>query len=221
MDKIVLTQNDKGVGHVGGGAYLKDITLWPTNPKTGALLTPLITTTSMFYPGDRCVPEGMALTVFIAAQRFEDGRYNAALQRRYTITQQEDLQAQISNGFARVILHEIAAEPLVPSDAPSLLGQAFINFEKMTEDEWDEELGSEEGAAALSKSSGGPYWLQDPVYESNRYQFHLQLLEPDLIEVDPNYEGIFEDGIGYLFIDKRARRGQAGDEAGYFFIQYT
>jgi len=222
MDKIVLTQQDKGFGHVGGGAYLKNLELWPTNPKTGELMTPLVTTTERFYAGYGCVPPGMALTVFIAAQHYQSGGFNAALQRRYTVSQQSDLQEQITNGFARVILHDLAPAPLVPGNAPLLLTQAFINFEAMTEDEFDEEIGGEFGGIELSKSSGSPSWLQDPVYEpSPRYMFHLQLLDADIAEINPDHEGVFAEGIGYVFIDHRARRGKEGDEAGYFFIQYT
>lgn len=222
MDKIVLKQQDKGLGHIGGGAYLTDLKLWPSNPKTGELLTPLVTTTDRFYAGYQCVPPGMALTVFIAAQQYQSGGFNAALQRRYTVHQQSELQEQIENGFARVILHDLAPEPIVPSNPPLLLTQAFIDFEEMTEDEFDVEIGGEFGGIEMSKSSGTPSWLQDPVYElSPRYRFHLQLLDADIAGINPDHEGIFADGIGYVFIDHRARRGKEGDEAGYFYIQYT
>ncbi|MGN8249309.1 hypothetical protein [Pseudomonas sp. SMV7] len=221
MDKIILTQHDQGLGHVGGGAYLNNLALWPTNPKTGELLTPLVTSTERFYSGDRCIPAGMATTVFIAAQHYQSGGFNAALQRRYTVSEQSQLQEQINNGFARVILHDLAPEPIVPDNAPLLLTQAFINFEAMSEDEWDEEIGGEYGGIALSKAGGSPSWLQDPVYEPNRYMFHLQLLDADIAALNPEHEGAFADGIGYVFIDLQARRGKEGDEAGFFFIQHT
>lgn len=163
----------------------------------------------------------MAITVFIAAQQHGDGSFNQVLQRRYTVHQQSALQEIVGNGFARVILHELADQPIVPSDHPLLLDRAYIDFEEMTDDEHDDEHSHEDSGIDISKPSGRPAWLQDPIYESPRYMFHMQLVDGDIAEASPKHEGLFAEGIGYVFLDQRARRGKEGDEAGFFFIQHT
>ncbi|QCI11122.1 hypothetical protein E6B08_06735 [Pseudomonas putida] len=220
MKKIVLSQHNRGFGQVGGGALLKDIALWPANPETGELLTPVLTLTERFQAAT-FIPPGMAITVFLAAERQSGGSFNRTLQRRYTVNQQSELKAAINSGFARVILHELADHSLEPSDHPLLLNRAFIDFEDMSDDEEQEEHEDEDSGIDLSKSSGRPCWLQDPIYEPQRYMFMMQLLDADVAEASPQHEGLFAEGIGYLFVDLQARRGKEGDEAGFFFIQFT
>jgi hypothetical protein len=163
----------------------------------------------------------MAMTVFIAVEQRGDGSFSRNLQRRYTVHQQSDLEAIIKNGFARVILHELVDEPLVPEEPPFLLERAFIDFEEMTREEHEEENEDEDSGIELSKPSGRPYWIQDPIYESRRYMFLMQLLDADVAGTGNAHIGLFGEGIGYLFLDKQARRGKEGDEAGFFFIQFT
>ena len=37
MNRIVLSQQDRGFGQIGGAPLLKDLSLWPVNPQTGEL----------------------------------------------------------------------------------------------------------------------------------------------------------------------------------------
>lgn len=220
LKKIMLSERDRSFGQIGGAPLLKDLSLWPANPQTGGLLTPILTLTEQFQPA-RFVPPGMAITVFLAVEQKQDGGFSRPLQRRYTVNQQSELQNVISAGFARVILHELASQPLEPSNAPLLLERAFIDFEEMAEEEHDEEHEDEDSGIGLSKPSGRPCWLQDPIYEPPRYMFMLQLVDADVAEASPQHAGVFGEGIGYLFVDMQARRGQEGDDAGFFFIQFT
>lgn len=220
MQKIVLSQQDEGFGQVGGGAFLNDLSLWPVSPESGELLTPLLTLTERFRPA-RWLPPGMAVTLFIAARQLRDGDFSHNLQRRYTVNQPSELQEVIKNGYARVILHELAEKPIVPSDHPLLLQSAFIDFEEMTDDELEDEHAHEDSGIDLSKPSGRPGWLQDPIYPPDRYMFLMQLADGDVTEASPQHDGLLAEGIGYVFLDMRARRGKEGDEAGFFFIQFT
>lgn len=102
-----------------------------------------------------------------------------------------------------------------------LLERAFIDFEEMTDEEHDEEHQDEDSGIGLSKPSGRPCWLQDPIYEPARYMFMMQLVDADVAEASPQHAGLFGEGIGYLFVDMQARRGKQGDDAGFFFIQFT
>ncbi|EKT4466920.1 hypothetical protein QEL93_002326 [Pseudomonas putida] len=220
MKKIRLSRHDRGFGQIGGAALLKDLSLWPTNPETGMLMTPILTLSERFQPAT-FVPPGMAITVFLAVEQHQDGSFSRPLQRRYTVNQQAELQDVISSGFARVILHELASQPLEPGNPPLLLERAFIDFEEMTDEEHDEEHQDEDSGIGLSKPSGRPCWLQDPIYEPARYMFMMQLVDADVAEASPRHAGLFGEGIGYLFVDMRARRGKQGDDAGFFFIQFT
>lgn len=220
MKKILLSRHDRGFGQIGGAALLKDLSLWPTNPETGMLMTPILTLSEHFQPAT-FVPPGMAITVFLAVEHYQDGSFSRPLQRRYTVNQQAELQGVISSGFARVILHELANQPLEPGDPPLLLERAFIDFEEMTDEEHDEEHHDEDSGIGLSKPSGRPCWLQDPIYEPARYMFMMQLVDADVAEASPQHAGLFGEGIGYLFVDMQARRGKQGDDAGFFFIQFT
>ena len=220
MKKILLSRHDRGFGQVGGAALLKDLSLWPTNPETGMLMTPILTLSERFQPAT-FVPPGMAITVFLAVDQYQDGSFSRPLQRRYTVNQQAELQDVISSGFARVILHELANQPLEPGNPPLLLERAFIDFEEMTDEEHDEEHHDEDSGIGLSKPSGRPCWLQDPIYEPARYMFMMQLVDADVAEASPQHAGLFGEGIGYLFVDMQARRGKEGDDAGFLFIQFA
>lgn len=220
MKKILLSRQDRGFGQIGGAALLKDVSLWPTNPETGMLMTPILTLSERFQPAT-FVPPGMAITVFLAVEHYPDGSFSRPLQRRYTVNQQAELQDVISSGFARVILHELANQPLEPGNPPLLLERAFIDFEEMTDEEHDEEHHDQDSGIGLSKPSGRPCWLQDPIYEPARYMFMMQLVDADVAEASPQHAGLFGEGIGYLFVDMQARRGKEGDDAGFFFIQFA
>lgn len=63
--------------------------------------------------------------------------------------------------------------------------------------------------------------MQDPIYFSCRYLLLLQLTDYDLGQWDPQDSGIFNDGVGFVYLDKQARRKKQGDEAGFFFVQYA
>ena len=220
MQKIVLSQQDQGFGQVGGGAFLNNLSLWPISPENGELMTPLLTLTERFRPA-RLLPPGMAITVFIAARQQRDGDFSHNLQRRYTVNQPSELQEVTKNGYARVILHELAEKPLFPDDHPLLLQSAFIDFEEMTDEELEDEHADEDRGIDLSKPSGRPGWLQDAIYPPARYTFLMQLADGDVAEASPQHEGLLAEGIGYVFLDRQAVRGKEGDEAGYFFIQFT
>ncbi|SPO69289.1 hypothetical protein [Pseudomonas sp. JV241A] len=216
--KILLGSNDRGLGQVGGGARLPRLDLWPLTPDTQEPMTPLCTITERFLPIN-FIPAGMALTVFITARQ-HGGAFNRAVQRHYTVNQQDDLD-KTGNGYARVILHTLAEQELLPAVPPLLLERSFIQFEPLSAQEEDEELADEDSGLEVSKPLGRPSWLQDPIYEPQRYQFLMQLLDSDIAKASPAHEGLLADGIGYLYVNRQARRGKEGDEGGFFFIQFT
>ncbi|MBI6895325.1 hypothetical protein JET64_00735 [Pseudomonas putida] len=217
--KIVLSGQDHGLGQIGGGARLKDASLWPRSPDTDEPMTPLLTLSDRFLPVT-FIPPGMAITVFITACQ-QDGAFNRSTQRHYTVNQQSELDEKRANRFARVILHELADQSIAPPAAALLLDRAYIQFEPFSDEEEEQELEDEDSGIDLSKPVGRPCWLQDPIYEPQRFLFLMQLLDSDVAAASRQHVGLFSDGIGYLYVDRQARRGKQGDEAGFFFIQFT
>ncbi|MCF1487759.1 hypothetical protein LZ838_10325 [Pseudomonas sp. AA27] len=96
--KIVLSDQDHGLGQIGGGARLKDASLWPRSPDTGEPMIPLLTLSERFLPVS-FIPPSMAITVFITARQ-HDGAFSRSTQRHYTVNQQSELDEKRANGFA-------------------------------------------------------------------------------------------------------------------------
>ncbi|MCT8165081.1 MULTISPECIES: hypothetical protein [Pseudomonas] len=217
-NKIVFTERDKGFGQVGGSVRMDDPTLWPLAPDTQEPMTPLCTITENFLPAP-VFPAGMAATVFITARK-RDGYFNQSVIRRYTVHDEAELP-NTHNGFARVLLHRLTDRELPAPTGTFLLERRYIDFEPMTDEEFEEEHADEYAGLGISKQLGRASWMQDPIYLSSRYVLLLQLTDYDISRWAPTQEGIFLDGVGFVYLDKQARRKKQGDEAGLFFVQYA
>ncbi len=218
IKKIHFSDKDQGLGQLGGGAWISDLSLWPTDPETGALMLPLITLTPSFL-GTPFIAQDMALSVFISVQRTPDGFKRSSL-RHFTVHQQTELEA-LHAGYSRVLVHKKASQELIPEPLADLVGRRYIQLEEFDEADLAEELEDEYSGAAMSKVLGRPCWLQDAIHESPRYFFAAQIQELDIRRVSPEHDGLFANGMGYLFIDNRAKKLTDTAEAGYFFIQFT
>ena len=218
IKKIYFSDIDHGLGQLGGGAWLSDLSLWPSDPETGALMLPLMTLTPSFLDTS-FITQDMVLSVFISVQRTSDGFKRSSL-RKFTVNQQTELKA-LNEGYSRVIVHKKASQELIPDPMADLIERKYIQLKVFDETDLAEELQDEDNGAAMSKVLGRPYWLQDPIYESPRYFFAAQVQELDIRGISPKHDGLFADGTGYLFIDNRAKKLTETAEAGYFFIQFT
>ncbi|MHB2082736.1 hypothetical protein [Pseudomonas asiatica] len=216
--KIVFTEQDKGFGQVGGSVRMDDPALWPLAPDTQQPMTPLCTVTENFLPA-KIFPPGMAATVFITAQK-QGGGFNQSVVSRYSIHDQAELPG-IDNGYARFILHRLCQEELPAPPETFLLERRYIDFEPMTEEDFAKEHADEHSGLGISKQLGRAAWMQDPIYVSSRHLLLLQLTDYEISRWAPQQQGIFLDGIGYIYVDKQARRKKQGDEAGFFFVQYA
>ncbi|KAB7767094.1 hypothetical protein CKY51_12310 [Xanthomonas maliensis] len=218
LRQLQLSALDHGVGHVGGGAWLDDVSLWPTAPDTGALMRPLLSVTPRFL-STPFIAEHMALTVFVAVQPTPDGFEQVAL-KHLTVHQQTDL-AGLRAGYSRVIVHRKAASELMPEALQDGIARHYLRLEDFSQADLAAELEDQDNGAGISKVLGRPCWLQDPIYESPRYFFLAQIQEADLRAASPQYAGLFGNGTGYLFVDNRAKKLTDTAEAGYFFVQST
>ncbi len=216
--KLVFTELERDFGQVGGSVRMDDPSLWPLAPDTQKPMTPLCTITENFLPAP-VFPAGMAATVFITARK-RDGYFNQSVIGRYTVHDEAGL-SNLHNGFARVILHRLTEQELPAPTETFLLERRYIDFEPMTDEEFEEEHADEYAGLGISKQLGRASWMQDPIYLSSRYVLLLQLTDYDISRWAPEHEGIFLDGVGFVFLDKQARKKKQGDEAGLFFVQYA
>lgn len=213
LKKITYAENDQSLGQLGGGAWLSDIALWPTDPDTGELMLPLMTLTSRFL-GTPFLADGMAMTVFISVR----GDFKRSALRKFTVHRQDELEG-LKKGYSQVLVHPLASVELQP-DLP-LINRKFIDLSAFDEADLQEELEDDTQGAGMSKVLGRPCWLQDPIYETPRYYFLAQLQERDIRAISPAHEGLFAEGTGYLFADNRSQKITQPTEGGYFFIQFT
>lgn len=218
INKIIFSERDLGIGQIGGGARLDDIALWPKDPQTDQLMLPVLTMTSNFL-NTPFIPTGMALTVFVSVER-EGGVYKRSSIRRLTVHQQSEME-KLAQGHSKVLLHTLAPLELMPPTLEDPIPRSYIDLQPITAEQMTEELDDPDSGAGLSKVLGRPGWLQDPLNESPRYYFLTQILDADIAKISPRHEGLFAGGIGYVFADNRAKKMKEGDEAGYFFIQFT
>ncbi|WP_253254201.1 hypothetical protein [Xanthomonas arboricola] len=218
MHKIVVTDEDGGLGQFGGGAWLHDAALWPLDPSTGRPMLPIVMLTALFLPTPY-LPDDMVLTVFASIER-SGGAYGRSSLRRLAVNQQSEFD-KIAQGHSKVLLHRRATQEVYVGDSAPLLGRHFLGLQPLDDHDMAEELEDEDSGAGMSKQLGRPRWLQDPIYTSPRYYFLAQFVESELRRIDPGYAGIFGDGTGYLFADQRARKLGEGAAAGHFLIQFT
>ncbi|MCS3811310.1 hypothetical protein [Xanthomonas sp. 4461] len=214
--KINVTDQDGGFGQFGGGAWLNDRALWPCDPSTDQPMLPIVMLTDLFLPSP-WLPEGMAVTVF-AAIEWQGDRYSRAALRKFTIHQQGELDT-IASVHSKVLLHRRAAQELA-CDA-GMLPRYYVGLQSFDDHDHAEELGDADNGAGMSKQLGRPCWLQDAIAEHPRHYFLAQFVESQLRRTDAAYDGLFADGMGYLFAEHRANVLREGDTAGYFFIQFT
>ena len=141
-----------------------------------------------------------------------------SLTSKYTVNQKNDLTI-LKEGYSKVLIYDQTNdEELNLSEI--ILKKKFFEFISDTEEYMEKEhVFFEENGMGLdiSKLQSIPYFEQDIINPSPKYQFYLQLLEED---IEKEFK-IFQTGIGYFYVDKNIKKLKSGDDAGLFFIQNT
>lgn len=214
--KIKISPKDEGIGQLGGGAWLERLEDWPRSQENGSFMLPLISFDSAFFPTFVIAPD-YRITVFVPAP--EDGtfstEYGEGLSHNFGHTPLDP-----SKLSAKMLLHKTGAEELCP-DSTFLLPKGYLSLEELTDEEFDLENLDEVNGIELSKRHLRAHWLRDMIKISPRYHLVCQLNELDLVEFHQAYKGIFNAGIGYVYLDYRIKKLDDLAEAGFFFIQYT
>ncbi|NGZ77179.1 hypothetical protein [Saccharibacillus alkalitolerans] len=204
------------VGRIGGGARLNALPAWPIGGEDGLPMLPLVRLGSEFF-AIPTISEDFMLTVFLP-QPGAEGFSPTYADRIRCGAAEQGAYLEPENLSAKVLLHEKSASELRhPSSL--YLPPGEIGLSPMTDEELDREIADEVNGIEISKQFGREHWLNDPLRISPRYHLIAQLNEADLAAFDPAYRGIFNGGIGYLYLDYRIKKLQGG-EAGLFFIQY-
>ena len=205
--------------YLGGLPLLDDCKSWPTCPKTGQPQLLLLTLKPNFFfiptiKSDECI------SVFVSYD-YSKGGGNLALTRELAITSNDDTN-KVKNGFARVILHKMASTPCpMPTNDYPILKEKSIELEKFSDDEAKEEVAEPGRGTEISKFVGIPGWLQDDITFGMKFGYLLQVNEIDISRISPAHEGIFREGVGYLFLNRNSKKLNSPCEVGYFFIQFT
>jgi len=220
MFELKLAEHDEGSSQVGGGAWLTSLALWPVEKESGQHLLPLLTIRQELFVIPT-LPEGMAITIFLPFS-FGGKTFGSSAARRFAANDQSQFDELLSAAAgATALLHQIGnAEVALPAGVPTLPKYRVVR-EPMNGETINEETRDEDNGAEISKLFGRPAWLQDPVRLRPKFSFCLQILESDLREAHPLYDGIFRDGIGYFFINLNCKKMKTGSEAGKFFVQFT
>ena len=165
------------------------------------------------------IPEGMALTVFLSLNNIDSIR-NYRINRINNIAFSDTMEYKSREIIkSKVLLYPVGALKIHPEsiELPSI-GIERVRAEK-EEEEKDQE--DEINGVICSKIGGRAGWLQDSIYPSPKHLFFLQIMESDLVRLDQKFNGIFEDGAGYLFIDMGMRKKTKLAVSGEFIVQYT
>ena len=204
--------------YLGGKIPINSLDDWPIDPLSKRPMTPLLTLHQdiFFIP---TIPEGMALTVFLSLNNIDSIR-NYRINRINNIAFSDTMEYKSREIIkSKVLLYPVGALKIHPEsiELPSI-GIERVRAEK-EEEEKDQE--DEINGVICSKIGGRAGWLQDSIYPSPKHLFFLQIMESDLVRLDQKFNGIFEDGAGYLFIDMGMRKKTKLAVSGEFIVQYT
>lgn len=227
MSKLLFTSSKTphSIGYIGGGAEHIPLELQPKVPNSDTYQTHLFTLYSDFLPENVFPRRNYYISVFISIEEHALGGVKDSISSKYTVNCQDDL-ILLNDGFSCAVLYE-REEAINKRDLGNIsLERKF--FERLDEIDKeadakyneDEHLFFEDNGMGLdvSKVFGNPYFEQDIIYPSPKFNFCLQLLEED---IDKKLH-IFQNGIGYFYYDQNVKKKLlSGSQAGIFFIQNT
>ncbi len=214
--KISIVSDNQGVGQIGGGAWLDDFSDWPLDLETKKAMIPLISFNNTFFPLQWFSPD-QVVTIFIP--QTSNGSFSPNYYRSISCNL-NNWALECNRLRTKVIVHKKGKDELFNNNVTHF-PVGYLDLQEMNEVESKEELEDIWNGNDLSKRLGRAHWLQDPINLGARYHFVAQFNEIDLRRFDTDYDGIFNDGMGYVFFDHRLKKANNNSEAGFFFIQYT
>ena len=201
---------------LGGGAWISsDCNLLTSSNEE--IMVPFLTLRQELFLIPT-IPDGMCVTVFSPIVQ-RGGSYSISSIRKCTVNDQTQLNFEGKEGM-RVILHETTKLECFYQDS-LILPSAKIERREFTDAERKEDMKDEINGIFLSKLFGRPSWLQDEIIFPKKADFCIQITENDLRKFNPFYDGIFNDGSCYLYLNNSIRRSRPGDVVGKCIVQFT
>lgn len=197
-----------------GGGFSGELDSWPLSDK-GMKMTPLLTIRQDIFP-TLIIPAGFCVTVFLPY----GGKSCSVTSLRSCALNDQSQVKNFKGGAAKVILHRDLEQDAF-LDYVSHLPELCVKTREMGDDEKKEDLQDEINGAYISKVLGRPSWVQDEIFMPEKYFFAAQLTEFDLVKCEAEYEGVFSDGSGYVYLRHALHKLSHGDVVGEFFLQYT
>jgi hypothetical protein len=215
-EKVSALNVNEMKGIIGGNYFVEEInSLSPPDSE----MQHLVTFSSEFFPYN-FFDKSLFMSVFISLKK-QDGEFLRTEARKYTLNLQEDKNI-VESKYNIVFLYD--KEKLILSGNEGFLDNSYqLYLEDFTKAELQEELQTmEENGYGIecSKYLGFPYFLQDVIYFEPKFDFLVQLNEYDLKRVDKQFENVFQEGLGYIFVSKNIRKSITPNRIGYFFIQF-
>ena len=206
----------------GGGAWIEDTKDWPRIPFSERYMTHLMSIFSNIM-GDS-FDSNYCISVFISYELDKDGYPKVSLSDKYVVHTQDDLTKFKEEGFTKVIITKKRISSIKEKFSEHVLPTIYIdkrNFTKEENDSYDEEFENSGMGIDGSTLLTNPYFEQDVIKFPMSEDILLQIDEWDLVDIYPELKGIFQTGLGYLFLNKNYKKKKNGEIIGDFFIQHT
>lgn len=213
-------ESSNPVGYFGGSPWVENIAEWPSCPSTEKPMVHLFTILPQMIGSGFDYEE--AISVFISTDLDKNGVPKLSLLNKYTVQETTDLKKL--EGFSRVLKHRKCAGPLQAQHGGISLPFRYLEKRPYTKEESEEELTLFEDTNMgldFSKFMGIPFYEQDVINPHIKYVFMIQINEWDITSFAPEFKGLFNGGIGYLFLDRNYKKIKPGNEVGIFFVQYS
>lgn len=177
-------------------------------------MIPFITLETTFFPTD-ILKEDEMISVFIDENLFFGTSKNDFI---IDLTMNNSEQENNPNLY-KIFKFKKGTTALLKKDQ-NILPEISISLKDFTDEEMREELKDEDCGARLSKAFGRLGYLQDDVSFGMKFKFLLQIFENDLAKINSFYNGIFNNGSLYFFLNKNAKKINYGEDIGKLFIQF-
>ena len=135
MALIAFNTSPPRFAHLGGGAWLPDLSLWPLTPE-GKPMMPLMPLDNSFFLIPTLGSDDWAMTVFVAVNYRQNGQaFDPGYARRFAANDQSAYD-RFDCAYSKILLHPKGGAELVhPEIDYPLFPKIFIGLRKETEDE--------------------------------------------------------------------------------------
>lgn len=224
MSKLIFTDvpSDKTLGYLGGSVDRFPKELWAQIPNSELYQTHLFTLYPDFYHEvDKMNVQNFRISVFASLERHALGGVKHSLTEKFTVNADDEL-AILEQGYSTAILYQVDDSIEEYNLSEISLKKTYFHVLENSDEQYqsykEEELLCFEDSGMgmdVSKMFEMFFFIQDDIRVHPKYRRLFQILDDD---IDKDWK-VFQDGIGYFFLDQNIKKLKHGDSAGIFFIQ--